>query len=351
MTTASSAPLPRQMRAAYLPGDSTVDLRTVLVPPPGAGQVLIRVEASTICGSDIRAIYSEHTGSGAEAYQDVIAGHEPCGVIEQVGPDVKERAAGDRVVVYHISGCGLCEECRSGYQIACTSLSRQAYGWQRDGGHAQYLLAEERDLVLLPDSLTFLDGACVACGFGTAYEAVRRANVSGTDTVLVTGLGPVGFAVGLLARALGAQIVVGSDPVQTRREMAIRLAATTDVIDPRTTSVPEDAFSVAIDASGNGMGQRSALRALKRRGRCVLVGEGGSFTVDGSRDLIHKDASLIGSWVTSVPHMQDLVRNLDRWGLHPEEVVTHSYPLSQASTAYEAAAGGAEGKIAILPNA
>lgn len=351
MTTAPPAPLPRQMRAAYLPGDRTVDLRTVPVPSPGVGQVLIRVEASTICGSDIRAIYSGHTGSGAEAYQDVVAGHEPSGVIEQVGPGVKERTPGERVVVYHISGCRLCEECRSGYQIACTSPLRQAYGWQRDGGHAQYLLAEEHDLVLLPDSLTFLDGACVACGFGTAYEAVRRADVSGADAVLVTGLGPVGLAIGLLARALGAPTVVGSDPVEARRETAIHLAATTDVIDPGATTVPEGAFTVAIDASGNGAGQRAALRALKRWGHCVLVGEGGSFTIDGSSDFIHKDASLIGSWVTSVPRMQDLVRNLDHWGLHPEQVVTHSYPLTEAPAAYEAAACGVEGKIAILPNA
>jgi threonine dehydrogenase-like Zn-dependent dehydrogenase len=342
---------PRHMRGAYLPGNSTVDLRTVPVPSPGKGQVLVRVEASTICGSDIRAIYREHTGSGAEAYQDVIAGHEPSGVVEEVGPEVKERTSGDRVVVYHISGCGLCQECRAGYQIACTSPLRQAYGWQRDGGHAQYLLAEERDLVLLPDSLTFLDGACVACGFGTAYEAVRRADVSGADSILVTGLGPVGLAVGMLARALGASTVIGSDPVANRRSEAVDMGAVTSAIDPTVGAVPENQFSVAIDASGNGRGQLAALHGLRRWGRGVLVGEGGSFPIEGSPDLIHKSAALMGSWVTSLPRMQELARNLDRWGLHPEKVVTHSYPLAEADAAYEAAAGGAEGKIAILPNA
>ena len=127
--------------------------------------------------------------------------------------------SGDRVVVYHISGCGRCAECLRGYRISCTSPRRQAYGWQRDGGHADLLLAEAADLLVLPDSLSYLDGACVACGFGTAYEALRRVAVDGADTVLVTGLGPVGLATGMLARALGAR-VVGTDPQDARRGFA-----------------------------------------------------------------------------------------------------------------------------------
>ncbi|HUQ22580.1 MAG TPA: alcohol dehydrogenase catalytic domain-containing protein, partial [Gaiellaceae bacterium] len=105
-------------------------------PEPGHGQVLVRVEASTICGSDIRAIYREHLGVGAEAYRGVIAGHEPSGEIVAVGPGCRRFAAGDRVALYHIAGCGLCRDCRAGYMISCSSPERAAYGWQRDGGHA-----------------------------------------------------------------------------------------------------------------------------------------------------------------------------------------------------------------------
>src|SRR3954468_214300 len=166
------------------------------------------MRASTICGSDLRAIYREHLGHGPEAYQDVIAGHEPCGEVVEVGPGCRRFAVGDRVLLYHISGCGLCADCRAGYMIGCTSPTRAAYGWQRDGGHADYLLAEESTCIALPDELSFVDGACVACGFGTAYEALRRAGTSGHDVVLVTGLGPVGIAVGLLAHALGSVRVI-----------------------------------------------------------------------------------------------------------------------------------------------
>lgn len=138
------------MQGAVLPGNSTVEFTNLEVPEPGHGQVLIQTKASTICGSDIRAIYREHVGHGAEGYRGVIAGHEPCGVVVKEGPGLRRFKTGDRVIVYHISGCGVCYDCRRGYMISCTSSHRAAYGWQRDGGMASYLLADEKDLKRSP---------------------------------------------------------------------------------------------------------------------------------------------------------------------------------------------------------
>src|SRR3954451_3615807 len=100
------------MRGVYLPGDRRVDVRSVPDPTPGRGQVVVAMRASTICGSDLRAIYREHLGTGPEAYRDVIAGHEPCGEGVAVGADCSGISGGDRVVVYHIAGCGQCADCR-----------------------------------------------------------------------------------------------------------------------------------------------------------------------------------------------------------------------------------------------
>ena len=119
-------------------------------------------------------------GKGPEGYiPGTIAGHEPCGVIVEEGPGLRRFKKGDRVIVYHISGCGVCNDCRRGYYISCTSPHRRAYGWQRNGGMAPYILAEEKDLIYLPEPLTYEDGAQVACGFGTVYEAIEigRAHV------------------------------------------------------------------------------------------------------------------------------------------------------------------------------
>ncbi len=193
-----------KMQGVLLPGQRRVEFKEFDVPEPGHGQVLVKMKASSICGSDIRAIYREHLGHGPEGYQGVIAGHEPCGQIVKVGPGCKRFKAGDRVILYHISGCGVCNDCREGYMISCTSEHRAAYGWQRDGGHADYLLAEENTCVALPDELSYVDGALVACGFGTVYEALNRVGVSGEDRVLITGMGPVGMAAGLIAKKMGA---------------------------------------------------------------------------------------------------------------------------------------------------
>ena len=340
------------MKGVYLPGGRQVDVREVADPTPGHGQVVVAVRASTICGSDLRAIYREHLGTGAEAYRGVIAGHEPCGEIVAVGPDCRRFVEGDRVALYHIAGCGLCADCRAGYMISCTSPLRAAYGWQRDGGHANYLLAEESTCVALPDALTWLDGACVACGFGTAYQAVRRADVSGRDAVLVVGLGPVGVATGQMAKALGSPMVIGADPVESRRELAVSLGA----VDIAVSGEPEVLHATAglgcevtVDCSGSVAGRSLALAGARRWGRCVLVGEGGRLEVDASPVIIHRQLTVMGSWVTSIGHMEELVALLARWDLHPDRTVTDRFPLEEAAAAYATADSASGGKVAILP--
>jgi len=343
------------MKGVILPGNSTVEFRQFPVPKPGHGQVLIKMKASSICGSDIRAIYREHLGKGPEAYQGVIAGHEPCGQIVALGPGVIRFKVNDRVIVYHISGCGICHDCRMGYQISCTSHLRAAYGWQRDGGHAQYLLAEERDLVLLPDPLSYVDGALCACGFGTSYEALSRVRISGEDRVLVVGLGPVGLAVLMLARKMGATKLIGVDTVQERLNLAIKLnlldsgfLSETDTLKKILNETDGMGAEVSVDCSGSSDGRLLAIQGTRQWGRAVFVGEGGEVRFEPSRDIIHKQIIIYGSWVTSIPHLEDLVEKLIRWNIHPEKTVTHTFGLDEAAEAYRIMDEGKCGKVVIV---
>ena len=344
------------MKAAYLPGNSTVEFREVEVPKPGPGEVLIRMKASTICGSDIRAIYREHLGKGPEAYQNKIAGHEPCGQIVACGSNTKRFKAGDRVVVYHISGCGVCNDCRRGYMISCTSSTRQAYGWQRDGGMAPYLVAEEKDCVLLPDELTYTDGAQIACGFGTVYEGLEKIGISGNDAVLVVGLGPVGLASLMLAKALGAKHLVGVDTIQERCDLALKLglANQTFVAEADTlqkvvaTTYHQQGFEKTVDCSGNSQGRQLCIRATRKWGKMVMIGEGGTVEFNPSPDIIHDQITIYGSWVTNVWRMEELVERLVRWGIHPEDLVTHRFALEEADKAYALMNEGKCGKVAVV---
>ena len=349
----------KMMKAAFLPGNSTVEIKDVPVPKPGHGEVLLAVKASTICGSDIRAIYHEHLGKGPEGYQGVIAGHEPSGQIVAAGPGCRRFKVGDRVIVYHISGCGVCNDCRRGYMISCTSPEyRRAYGWQRDGGMAEYLLAEEKDLIYLPDSLTYLDGAQVACGFGTVYEALQKVGISGDHAVLISGLGPVGLAAAALCKKLGAEKIIGIDISSERRELAFRL----DICDSVLTADSDNVARVreltgghgverAVECSGNADARATAIRATRKWGRIVMVGEGGTVGFNPSPDLIHDQKTIYGSWVTSTWLMEELVERLVRWGLHPEDIVTHRFPLERADEAYRLMASGRCGKVAVCPTA
>jgi threonine dehydrogenase-like Zn-dependent dehydrogenase len=313
------------------------------------------MKVSTICGSDIRAIYREHLGKGPEAYQNVVAGHESCGQIVSLGSGCRRFEEGDRVIVYHISGCGLCNDCRRGYAISCSNERfRRAYGWQRDGGMAEYLVAEEKDLVHLPDQLSYADGAQVACGFGTAFEGLQKVGVSGTDCVLITGLGPVGLAVAALARKLGAQKIIGVDVVSERVELALVLG----LCDEAMLSSPDSVAAVraltngkgverAIDCSGNNSARALATRATRKWGKIVFLGEGGTVEFNPSPDLIHDQKTIYGSWVTSLWLMEDLVEQLVRWNLHPSQLITNRFPLQAADEAYALMASGKCGKVAV----
>ena len=348
--------IPKTMTGAILPGNSTVELREFEVPEPGFGQVIVATRATTICGSDIRCIYREHTGKGAEGYiPGTVAGHEPCGVIVKAGEGCRLFGVGDRVIVYHISGCGVCYDCRRGYYISCKSKYRAAYGWQRNGGMAPYMLCDEKDLIALPDELSYKDGAQVACGFGTVYEAIDKIGVSGADAVLVTGLGPVGLAALMLCRAMGARTLIGVELSDYRIELCRKLGLA-DYVFKSDESALRHIMEVtggkgcerAIDASASDPGRVLAIRGTREWGKIAFVGEGGTCSFTPSPDIIHGQKTIYGSWVTSLWKMEELVELLVRWGIHPEELITHEFPLEKAGEAYELMASGKCGKVAVV---
>ncbi len=351
MTTA-----PATMTGVILPGNSTVEFKQFPVPKPGPGQVVVKMKASSICGSDIRAIYRAHLGKGPEGYQPgTIAGHEPCGQIVEVGPDCKEFKVGDRVILYHISGCGCCDDCRTGYMISCHNEARAAYGWQRNGGHAPYLLAEENTCVHLPDNLTYLDGALVACGFGTAWEAITRIKLDGRDRLLITGLGPVGLAAAMLGRALGASEIIGVDTSADRLALGKKLGlidheviSNDGALDAIMKITNGKGCEASVDCSGAGPARLLALKGTRQWGRVAFVGEGNDIKFDVSPYLIHPQITIYGSWVTSLGHMSELAERLSRWNIHPEITVTHKFPLEKAAEAYDIADKGQSGKVAIV---
>ena len=239
--------------------------------------------------------------------------------------------------------------------ISCTSSYRRAYGWQRDGGMAEYLLAEEKDLVLLPDSLTYTDGAQIACGFGTVYEGLEKIGICGNDAVLVVGLGPVGLAALMLAKAMGANKLIGVDTVQERLDIAKEkgladhvLLSDASALDKIKELTGGMGVERAVDCSGNTYGRQLAIRAARKWGKIVFIGEGGTVEMNPSPDIIHDQKTIYGSWVTNIWRMEELVERIVRWGIHPEDLVTNRFTLDHASEAFALMNEGKCGKVAVV---
>ena len=236
----------KTMLAAYLPGNSTVDLREVAVPTPGINQVLIKMKSSGICGSDVHYIYHQHRATAAAPdkplYQGFINGHEPCGQIVAM----------------------------------------------------------------------------------------------------------------MLAKGRGAKRIIGVDMLPERLAMAKQLGvmdhgylATTEGLPQIIAELTHGGADVALDCSGNAAGRLLALRSTADWGRVVYIGETGKVEFEVSADLMHHQRRIIGSWVTSLFHMEKCAHDLTDWKLWPRNAITHRFSLEQAGDAYALMASGKCGKVVI----
>jgi threonine dehydrogenase-like Zn-dependent dehydrogenase len=338
------------------PGGKQARLQDFEIGAPQGAQVRVAIKASGICGSDLHTYCAEHGLREPGGETLLVAGHEPAGVIESIGPDVTDFAVGDRVLVYHICGCGNCQNCRLGHPVVCESSQRAAYGGERNGAHAPLLLVEQRSLIRIPEPLTFVDGAMIACGVGTAYSALLKTGVRPGQRLLVTGLGPVGLAVTLLAANMGV-IVIGSDPNPARVEVArahgldqgFSAGSLDEALQQLQALTAGEGVEAAIECSGAAEARSLCLQGARTWGQIVFVGVSrGSLSFNPTRQLIVKMLTVRGSWVSSQGEMQELAELLARRELHPEVLVTHRFGLEEAPEAYRRFAAGESGKMVIV---
>jgi len=219
------------MKGVVFLGNRQLEVRDFPVPEPGHGEVLIKIIASGICGSDLHVYRGVHVPGQ-------IAGHEPAGIVVAVGPGVCRVRVGDRVSVHHHEGCGVCQHCARGETVAC-STHHLCYGVNRPGSFAEYMAAAEANCIPIPESASCEDGAFMACVGATAYAALRRLEVTPHESLAVFGLGPVGLSCVVVGKAMGLR-VIGSDVSPARLEIA-RACGADSVVDARSED-PVDAI-------------------------------------------------------------------------------------------------------------
>jgi len=335
------------MRGVVFQGERQLELMNFPDPTPGEGEVVVEMKASGMCGSDLhqyrRAKGGAAIGGLAAATEPVIAGHEPCGVVAAIGHGVGKAQAqiGQRVMVHHYKGCTVCNHCRSGWSQLCQEQAVLVYGNNAHGGHAKYLKVPAFTLVPLPDELSFVTGAAISCGTGTAYGALRRIKLSGNDTIAIFGQGPVGLSATQLANAMGAR-VIALDVSEERLERAKEFGAW-ETVNPRSND-PVGAIKdlthgygaeFTLDTSSQPEGRIAAVRATKVWGTTCFVGERNQVTIDVSPDMLRKQLTIVASWTFSQMGQAECAQFVLDRKIDVEKLFTHQWKLEQAEEAYK----------------
>lgn len=368
-TAAPFAPaaLPSSMQANVFLGPDHIAVREVPRPRAGVGEAIVRVTLTTICGTDVHILRGEYP-----VRPGLVIGHEPVGVIAELGPGVTGYAVGDRVLVGAITPCGQCLGCLSGHQAQCGGTAPAGAGYEAlggwrfgntiDGAQAEYLRVPfaQANLARIPDALSDEQVVLLADIASTGISGAESGQVRPGDTVVVFAQGPIGLCATAGARLMGASLIIGVDGDDARLAMARRMGADV-VLDHRAMDVVAEVrrltgggADVAIEALGTQETFEDALRSLRPAGTLSSLG------VYSGKLAVPHDAfgAGIGDYriVTTLcpggkARMRRLMALVQGGRLDLTPLLTHRYPLARIGEAYELFAARRDGvlKVAITP--
>lgn len=305
------------MKGYIFTGDRRVGELQKETPVPQKGEVLIRTRATAICGSDLH--YFRQPSEVRAPSARFFSGHEAAGVVESVGSHVSGYARHDRVVVYHVGGCGRCQQCVARRFKDCTDAQDHVFSRSRDGANADFVVVPEAQVLPLPDDFTFEEGSVMACTFGTAWAALQRTGVQPEDVIVVWGLGPIGLNLVLIARAMGIR-VLGVDVSAGRRRVAEDLGCEAidgtepDVVTVLRTMTRGQGPDAIVETTGVPAVHSLAVATIRRTGTVVLVGLGQESQIGPVRELVLKEIAVKGSWIFQIEDwqpMMDFIRKND----------------------------------------
>lgn len=338
------------MKAALLTGIRQIELREV--PEPEISKdfdVLIRVGAVGICGSDIHYYSEGRIGDQVVSYPFIV-GHESAGTVEKVGPSVRRLKPGDRVAVDPAIVCGSCDQCLAGRPNTCRRLLYLGTPNQLSGALCERVVMPEKNCFVLPAELTLEEGVLVE-PLSIAIHGLKLAGEPAPSTVAVLGAGPIGLSVLLAARAAGVRQVYMTDKIDARTEVARRAGASwagnpdrEDVMD-RIKSFASDGLDAVYECCGDQSAFSQAVDLLKPGGRLFILGIPAADRISFDiHSLRRKELSLhnVRRQRFCVREAIDLIQNGE---VDVRFLATHRFALADARLAFELAAGYLDGVI------
>lgn len=352
-----------RMRANVFHGVNDIRVEEVERPRAGVGEAVIRVTLTTICGTDLHIVRGEYP-----VKPGLIIGHEPVGVIEELGPGVTGYAIGDRVIVGAITPCGQCRACLSGQLSQCghgagyEAIGGWRFGNTINGAQAEYLLIPyaQANLAKIPDGLTDEQVVLLADIASTGFSGAEAGGVRIGDSVVVFAQGPIGLCATAGAKLMGASLIIGVDGDENRLVMARRMGADV-VLDYREVDVVGEVnrltgggADVTIEALGTQQTFENALRCLRPGGTLSSLG------VYSGKLQVPYDAFAagIGDYriVTTLcpggkERMRRLMSIVQSGRFDPTPLVTHSFSLDEIAEGYRVFGQRLGGvmKVAIRP--
>jgi alcohol dehydrogenase len=351
------------MRANVFRGPDKIGIDEVPRPRPGVGEAVMRITLTTICGTDLHILRGEYA-----VKPGLVIGHEPVGVIEELGEGVTGYAVGDRVLVGAITPCGQCRACLSAQWAQCghgegvEAIGGWRFGNTINGAQAEYLLVPnaQANLAKIPDDLTDEQVVLLADIASTGFSGAESANIRIGDTVVVLAQGPIGLCATAGAKLMGASFIIGVDGDPVRMKMARQMGADV-VLDPKECDVVAEVkkltgggADVAIEALGLQETFENCLRCLRPGGTLSSLG------VYSGKLQVPYDAFAAGigdyKIVTTLcpggkERMRRLMSMVQTKRFDPTPLLTHSFKLDQIVEAYDLFGSRRDGvlKVAIRP--
>ncbi len=324
-------------------------------PAPGPRDAVIRVKATSLCGTDAH-IYNWDPWAHSRVHPPRIIGHEMCGEVVAIGAEVSRVRVGDYVAAESHLTCGVCFQCRTGQAHVCKNY--RILGIDRDGSFAEYVVLPETVLWNTSPAIP-PEFASVQEPLGNAVDAALAEDLTG-HTVLITGCGPTGLFSAAVARTAGAATIIASDVSDYRLNLAKQVGVD-HVLNAKTDSPAAIAAAIrditegegvdaSLEMSGNPNALHQAFSAVKNGGRVTLFGiPTGSISFDLANEIIFKGIRvhgitgrrLFGTWYR--------LAGLFKAGLNIKPVITHTFPLSEFAKGFELINSGQCGKVVLFP--